>query len=608
MKQPRRVSTRAAALAAVVAVVAASCGGGDDSSEPSSTDASAATAGDVGSDSTVVDSTEPPTTESPTTDAGSDDDVSAGDVAEGDVDTSIVENVDTVTYGGDIIVALEAEAQGLRPWEDAAPSAALNILHAIYDPLMAPTADGAFEPYLAESLEPNADFTEWTMRLRPDVTFSDGTPLTAQTIADMFPIQQTGATASAAVSSVGLIGVDAIDDLEVVYRLSAPNSAFPSVLWNPTLGMPFVPELAAADPAGYNANPIGTGPFTLESRDLDNETIVVRRDDYWMATDAGDQLPYLDSISFRPIPDESTRLDALISGSVTAMTTLRQGTIRDSRAQSGLTLVEFQGNNTGGGMFNTAIAPLDDVRVRRALLSMINQDGLIDATGGTGISLPATQWFSPDDPFWTQEAADAYPDFDFDLGVALLEEYVNDPGRSDGKATGEPIDVTLSCPPDPTLIAAMQVMEQVWTGSGLVNVTLNQFDQATHISNAIGDQHLAHCWRWGGQSDPGVMLSSFVADPAESVANFPNYLSPRMQEAVAAANATDDFEERRALFSQVMQEISNEALLWYGGHTAVMIATADDVQGLNSWELPSGSLGIGIPDALGIWSQVFVSP
>jgi len=159
---------------------------------------------------------------------------------------------------------------------------------------------------------------------------------------------------------------------------------------------------------------------------------------------------------------------------------------------------EFQGNGTGGGMFNTAVAPFDDVRGRLGLNKLNDQERVIEALGGTGISLPVTQWFSADSPWWTQEAADSYPVFNFEEGAALLQEYIDDPARSDGKASGEKIDVEPSCPPDPTLIAAMQVIEQVWSGSELVIVSLTQFDQATHINNTIADSHKAHCWRWSG--------------------------------------------------------------------------------------------------------------
>lgn len=74
-----------------------------------------------------------------------------------------------------------------------------------------------------------------------------------------------------------------------------------------------------------------------------------------------------------------------------------------------------------------------------------------------------------------------------------------------------------------------------------------------------------------------------------------------------AANMTDDFEERKAQFSLIMQEINNEAILWYSGHTATLIATEEGVENVNGWELPDGTLGVGIPDAVSYWSQVFIA-
>ena len=87
-------------------------------------------------------------------------------------------------------------------------------------------------------MESNEDFTVWTMTLRPDVTFHNGTPLTAQTIADMFPIQQAGAAGQSVITGANLVGVAALDDLTVEYTLSAPNVAFPRRARNRTDRVP----------------------------------------------------------------------------------------------------------------------------------------------------------------------------------------------------------------------------------------------------------------------------------------------------------------------------------------------------------------------------------
>ena len=131
--------------------------------------------------------------------------VEAGDVAEGDVDTAIEEEESTVAYGGSISVGLEAEATGLRPWEDTCSSPCYNMMISVFDKLIEMDVNGNYVPYLAESLTSNEDFTVWTMTLRGDVTFHNGVELTAQSIADMFPIQQAGAAGSSAIAAANLV-------------------------------------------------------------------------------------------------------------------------------------------------------------------------------------------------------------------------------------------------------------------------------------------------------------------------------------------------------------------------------------------------------------------
>ncbi len=616
----RRGLYRAVAFLAAAGLVAGACGGSDDSAPADTTEES--------SEEAEAPAEEP--ADEPADEPAEEPAVEAGDEAEGDVDTEIVEEETAIEYGGSVSVGLEAEATGLRPWEDTCSSPCYNMMVAVYDKLVEQTSSGAYSPNVAESISANEDFTVWTMTLRPGITFHNGVELTAQTIADMFPIQQAGAAGSGAVSAANLVSVEATGDLEVTYTLSQGGSAFPASLARAPLGMVFDPAAAAADSEGYSMAPIGTGPFVIDSRDLDNETTFVRNDNYWATDPDGNALPYLDSISFRPIPDEGTRLDALLSGTINAMQTLRQGTIRDARAArdddgADITLWEFQGNNLGGGMFNVLVPPFDDVRVRRALVKMGSQEQTIEALGGTGISLPATQWFSPDSPWWSEKVAEAWPQFDFEGGVEILTEYINDPERSDGKAVGESIDVELSCPPDPTLIAAMQVSEQLYTASGLVNVTLTNFDQQTHIGIALGGEngfvgdHKMHCWRWGSDDDPAVSLNPALAPPTAEIAeaagipgvvsplNFPNWFSPTAFQAAVAANQTDDFETRFGLYESIMLEFADQVPVYYSGHTATAIGTDTNVLGLNSWHLPSGELGIGFPAAEGRWAEVFIA-
>lgn len=628
---------RLLALFAALALIATACGSGDDDeaaggdsqTTETTNDADTGDSGDSGdSDAPEADddADEPDAAPEPT--PANDNVAEAGSEAEGAVDTEVEATDVERQRGGDIILGMEAEIVGMRPWEDTCGSPCVNILTGVYDKLMESTATGGYEPWLLESIESNEDFTVWTGQLRQGITFHNGVELTAQSIADQFPIQQEGSQSAGAIAASNLASVEATGDFEVTWTLSQPSSAFTAFLSRPPIGMVFEAGAAAADTDAFNEAPVGTGPFIMTKRDLDNETILERNEDYWLVDKNGTQLPYLDSLTFRPIPDENTRLDATLSGTTDVTHTLRQGTIRDGRAArddgADIILYEFQGNNVGGGMFNVLVPPFDDIRVRRALVHLNPQDQVIESLGGTGISLPGTQWFSPDSPWYSERAAAAFPQFDFNTGLELLTEYTNDPDRSDGKAVGDPIEAELSCPPDPTLIAAMQVIEQIWSQTGLIDVELTNFDQQTHIGYALGSDngfvgnHTTHCWRVATDEDPSTFLNQALAPPTAEIAaangldgivsplNWSNYFDAEVFGNLVAATRTDDFDERYALYEQVMIKLAEDVPVWFSGHTATAFITDSTIKGLNSWELPNGTLGAGLPNVEGRWSQVWI--
>src|SRR5690606_34239516 len=105
--------------------------------------------------------------------------------------------------------------------------AGASELAAIYDVLVRYDAEtGEFEPRLAESLEPNDDYTEWTLRLRPGVTFTDGTPLDAAAV--QFNLERHKARRSISAGRVALITqFSTPDELTLVMRLDQPWSGFP---------------------------------------------------------------------------------------------------------------------------------------------------------------------------------------------------------------------------------------------------------------------------------------------------------------------------------------------------------------------------------------------
>lgn len=509
-------------------------------------------------------------------------------------------------YGGTITIGLEAESNSWLPGETTAANAGLSVMVAIHDPLVVRTEDGEIEPYLAESAEPNEDYTRYSLTLRDGITFHDGTALTAEVVKANFDEYLTVPGATTASTFEG-VTMEVTGPLSFDYVLSEPDAAFlDKLLTSP--GMPFSIEAARAAGEDAGANPVGTGPFVFESWTRDGQLTVSRNENYWRTDEAGNQLPYLDGVVFRPIPDEDTRLDSVASGDIDVMQTLRQSLVRRSREivdGGGFVSYEWIGNNAGVSIMNVLHPPLDDKRVRMALTMGVDQDQLIEVLGGTGITPPQTQWFSEDSPWYSEAAAEAWPTYDPEAAQALLDEYVNDPERSDGKPVGAPISFTYDCPPDPSLVELSQAYQAFWQQLG-IEVELDSKEQSAHIDQALGlesDPPLSgdydvQCFRLGTENDPFSAWESAYGPWEEEVLNFTNFTHPKITENLAAMRTEGDFEARKKLVEEISLVLAEEVPNMWTGGTATAIVARDAVHGLMGGTTPEGAPIDGAANAI----------
>lgn len=526
---------------------------------------------------------------------GGDDD--AGSDGETTGATSDISEQGEPVAGGSITVGLEAETNNWLPGTGQFSNAGTSVAFAIYDPLLRRDANGEMQPYLAESIEPNADLTEWTLKLRPDITFHDDTPLNAQALKTVFDdyLKAEGAVTAANLRDVEMA---IVDDLTVTYQLSEPNSAFADEL-GLAVGWPFSPTAAAAAGEDAGSRPVGTGPFVFDSWERDNRLVVKKNPNYWQ-----EGLPYLDEIVFRPIPDEDTRISSLETGDIDVLQTLRQSSGVRVRDLEGVDSYEQLGNTTGVNIFNTTAPPLDDVRVREALARAVDQAQIIEIQGGTGVVPPATQIFSEDDPYYSEAVADAWVTYDPEAAGELIDEYVNDPERSDGKPVGEPVAFRYDCPPDPSLVDMAQLYQSFWGEIG-AEVELRQVEQATHIDEAISGDYEAKCFRMGLDRDPLPTLRQGFA--AESAINFSRFSDPTIEENLDALGTSIDLDERKALVEDISLTINEGFPITYHGSTLSVLGTQEAVKGLAAWTFPEGAEGSGTSGATTMWGFVWTT-
>ncbi len=489
--------------------------------------------------------------------------------------------------GGSVSIGLEAETAGWQPGKDSYAESGASVHYAIYDPLLMLDKDGEPKPFLAESVSKSADLKEWTIKLRPNIKFHDGTPLTADNQKEAFDtvLKATGARTAGILNGVSM---SIVDPLTVKYTLTEPNAAFGDVL-TAASGFAFSMANYKAKGTDISANPVGTGPFVFQSWTRDSQLVVKKNPNYWIQG-----LPYLDEVIFKPIPDEDARLATLQSDGINMMHTLRQSLVKKAKGSAkvdGFVVYDFLGNNSGSNIFNTGKPPFDDKRVRQALVLASDQKLAIDALGGTGMVPESTQLYTPNSPWFSQKAAATYPKQDVNKARSLLAAYVADPTRSDKKPVGTPVSFRYDCPPDPSLVDLSLVYQGMWTAIG-ARVELRQVEQSVHISEAVGNppsytsDYDVKCWRNGGQGDPDGSLFSTFANVTGAASNVTDFTTPKLQELIQRGRTTADIDERKKVYEDISILFNEELPFMLHGGTASIVAAKPYVKNVVDWTFP----------------------
>ena len=214
--------------------------------------------------------------------------------------------------GGSITFGIDTEEGGFDPTTARWDEGGFLYGRTVFDPLAIVTAAGAVEPYLAQSISSNPDFTVYTITLRPGIVFHDGTPLNAAALQLNLEKQKASLLTGPAFQAVESIGVTG--PLTVTITMNSPWEPFPYALAEAQTAYIAAPSMLNS-PDG-TLHPVGTGPFIFQQWIPNSHFTATANPHYWRKG-----LPYLSSITFKPIINPSSRDDALQSGTIDIMHT-----------------------------------------------------------------------------------------------------------------------------------------------------------------------------------------------------------------------------------------------------------------------------------------------
>lgn len=394
--------------------------------------------------------------------------------------------------------------------------------------------DVGYEFQLAESVKPNADKSSFSFTLRKGVKFSDGTPFTAGIVKQLFDtyVLVDGSLVRGNVTTVK--SVDAPDDATLVFNLAGPQAPFPVVLASVPIWKP--------EPAMDKTSiPIGTGPFVIKSWEPNVKTEFVRNDLYWDKDANGQQLPYLDAITVIPTTSGDTRVNSLVAGDIDVAMSV-DPLLTQQMADVARVLDPVALNAGSGLFFNNTGAPTDDLRVRKGLAFATDKEQILEAVGGGEVR---NQYFVKSSPWYSEEAAAATPGFDKVEAKKLLDEYINDPTRSDGKPAGTPLTIDIAYVAGSiTQESVVAVAQQQWEELG-ITVTVTPKDEATWVGDAVSGNFNVNYFLWA-TPHPYQLLTRNYAHWPEAKTNYTHFNSDELLDVVkrmAVAETPDQMTE-----------------------------------------------------------------
>ncbi|MCU0260018.1 MAG: ABC transporter substrate-binding protein [Ilumatobacteraceae bacterium] len=500
--------------------------------------------------------------------------------------------------GGRLVVAGEAEVA--NPWTPAnmqCDSFCQMRARTFYDPLVVTNSDLEAVGFLAESVTPNEDNTVFTIKLREGISFHDGEPFNAD--AAMANINRSfnslllgAALKDVARNADGTIVMEKLDDFTFTIATGLngdpaqplPWPLFPYYLGGQAGLMASPAWLDAVDAGSADpSQPVGTGPFVFDSYAPGDKLVVKKNPNYWVIDENGTQLPYLDEIEFRVIPDSQVRGQALQSGDVDLISTSDSAVIADFEGDDSFNLVrQDQFSETNYILFNLTKPYLADKRVRCGLLQAVDKEDLI-AVVAQGNGVPANGPFTNgQEGFLTDNGS--LP-FDTEAAAAQIAEYEAENGE---------LTINYSTTPTATSLTTAQYLQGVWGEIG-VDVTIDQIEQSKLINNALFGDPAFDAFGW--RNHAGIFVdqqyfwwhSSAAADPGSLALNFGRLRDPEIDAALEASRSEADPEVRRGLAEDINRRFASECWIIPTSFTQWGVIHDPAVQNIGRSPLPEGA-------------------
>jgi peptide/nickel transport system substrate-binding protein len=461
--------------------------------------------------------------------------------------------------GGTVVVGMRSDFGGFNPiTSSAAYDLELNN-YALFTPLIQYDDNLDPRPYLAESWEMQDD-TAVVFRLRQDVRWHDGQPVTAHDVQFTFDMAKNAETASLIGSSflAEVASARVIDDYTIAFRFARPHAQAIENFWWAPAPRHLLEGTAAAEMrnAPFNRQPVGSGPFRFHEWRANDQLVLVRNPDFPEGLGGP---AAADRVVFRIIPEASTMLTELLTGSIHVDIPLTPDQVRQVRDNSDTDLFSYPGRTVYYIGWNNARPPFDNPAVRRGLAHAVNSQEIVDALlYGEGQVATSTI------PHWHPLHAETQAvTFDLDASGRLLDQAGWTAG-ADGirqNAQGQRLSFTLLSSDDPLRRSVVEVLQNQLRRAG-ADVQIRIMEFQTMLQNHRNREFEAVFTNWvldnfHVASAPMSLFHSSQADIEQSP-NRSGVRNPRLDAAMERGMLATDEGQARDAWREVTQILQQE--------------------------------------------------
>jgi peptide/nickel transport system substrate-binding protein len=502
----------------------------------------------------------------------------------------------TPKKGGSLIFGVDAEESGFLPTTARFDEVGVMYARTVFDPLTIVLANGNWAPYLAQTVVPNSTYTTWTITLRPNVLFHDGTPCNGAALLANFQAQSKSVLTGIILNPT-LVSITQTGPLAVAITFSKPWVPFPYYLAGGIGGQIAYPVALSmlANPNG-TSHPVGTGPFVFKEWIPNDHFTATANAHYWRPG-----LPYLSQITYKPIPDESARAEALKSGTIDLMITDTPQIITQFRGNKSYSYVDDSGNVAGEPdmncvQLNCLKAPFNNANVRRAAAMAINRKQYAKVIDDNVLPV-STGLFTPGSPYFSTTS---YPAYNPSEATKLV--------KTAQTQLGGPVSFTFGATNSPAAIRAQEYIQQAWQAVGfqVKNTIVQQNDD---INQALAGTYQALAWRQFGAVNPDlnyIFWSTTTVSSGSLSINMARNADPQIETALLAGRAATSSSQRVTAYKTVNKRLAVDLPYLWTDRAVWAVIGKPNVQNFNNPTSPSGQNAFGLIGG-SIWpTQVWI--